>query len=100
MPGAAPALPIPAGAPREIVHSPLQRAAQTATAAAAVRGTPGGVYNIGGGSRVSLLEVFDMIGRIDPFLTGFGLASAGQTTTPVPRSDRRSRPERTRTTRA
>lgn len=33
-PQAAPALPIPGGAPREIVHSPLQRAAQTATAAA------------------------------------------------------------------
>jgi nucleoside-diphosphate-sugar epimerase len=38
--------------------------AVTATAAAAVRGTPGGVYNIGGGSRVSLREVFDMIGRV------------------------------------
>lgn len=38
--------------------------AVTATAAAAVRGAPGGVYNIGGGSRVSLLEVFDMIGRV------------------------------------
>ena len=36
----------------------------TATAAAAVQGTPGGVYNIGGGSRVSLSEVFDMIGRV------------------------------------
>jgi nucleoside-diphosphate-sugar epimerase len=35
-----------------------------ATAAAAVRGTPGRVYNIGGGSRVSLVDVFDMIGRI------------------------------------
>lgn len=35
-----------------------------ATAAAAVRGVPGGVYNIGGGSRVSLLEVFDLIGRV------------------------------------
>ncbi|MGQ0732675.1 MAG: NAD-dependent epimerase/dehydratase family protein [Acidobacteriota bacterium] len=38
--------------------------AVTATAAAAVRGTPGGVYNIGGGSRVSLREVFDMIARV------------------------------------
>ncbi len=38
--------------------------AVTATAAAAVRGTLGGVYNIGGGSRVSLLEVFDLIGRV------------------------------------
>ncbi len=36
----------------------------SATAAAAVRGTPGGVYNIGGGSRVSLLEVFEIIGRV------------------------------------
>jgi UDP-glucose 4-epimerase len=38
--------------------------AVTATAAAAVQGTPGGVYNIGGGSRVSLRDVFDMIGRV------------------------------------
>jgi nucleoside-diphosphate-sugar epimerase len=38
--------------------------AVAATAAAAVRGVPGRVYNIGGGSRVSLLEVFDMIGRV------------------------------------
>jgi UDP-glucose 4-epimerase len=38
--------------------------AALATATAAVRGTPGGVYNIGGGSRVSLREVFDMIGRV------------------------------------
>jgi nucleoside-diphosphate-sugar epimerase len=38
--------------------------AVTATAAAAVRGTPGGVYNIGGGSRVSLREVIDMIARV------------------------------------
>lgn len=35
-----------------------------ATAAAAVRGAPGGVYNIGGGSRVTLRDVLDMIGRI------------------------------------
>jgi UDP-glucuronate 4-epimerase len=38
--------------------------AASATATAAVRGAPGGVYNIGGGSRVSLREVFDMIGRV------------------------------------
>jgi nucleoside-diphosphate-sugar epimerase len=38
--------------------------AVTATATAAVRGVPGRVYNIGGGSRVSLRDVFDMIGRI------------------------------------
>jgi nucleoside-diphosphate-sugar epimerase len=38
--------------------------AVTATAAAAVQGTVGRVYNIGGGSRVSLLEVFDLIGRV------------------------------------
>jgi UDP-glucose 4-epimerase len=36
----------------------------TATAAAAVRGAAGGVYNIGGGSRVSLREVFEMIARV------------------------------------
>lgn len=35
-----------------------------ATAAAAVRGVPGRVYNIGGGSRVALTEVFDLIGRV------------------------------------
>ncbi len=38
--------------------------AVTATAAAAVRGVPGRVYNIGGGSRVSLKEVFDLLGRV------------------------------------
>ena len=38
--------------------------AVAATVAAAVRGTPGGVYNIGGGSRVSLEEVFNLIGRV------------------------------------
>ncbi|MGH9175052.1 MAG: NAD-dependent epimerase/dehydratase family protein, partial [Vicinamibacterales bacterium] len=38
--------------------------AVTATAAAAVRGAPGGVYNIGGGSRVSLRDVFAMIARV------------------------------------
>jgi nucleoside-diphosphate-sugar epimerase len=34
------------------------------TLAASARGTPGGVYNIGGGSRVELLDVFELIGRI------------------------------------
>jgi nucleoside-diphosphate-sugar epimerase len=38
--------------------------AVAATAAAAVRGVPGGVYNIGGGSRVSLRDVFDMVTRV------------------------------------
>ena len=38
--------------------------AVTATAAAAVRGVPGRVYNIGGGSRVSLKEVFELIARV------------------------------------
>jgi nucleoside-diphosphate-sugar epimerase len=38
--------------------------AAAATAAAAVRGVPGRVYNIGGGSRVSLGEVFDLIARV------------------------------------
>lgn len=36
----------------------------TATAAAAVHGVPGRVYNIGGGSRVSLKDVFDLLGRV------------------------------------
>jgi UDP-glucose 4-epimerase len=36
----------------------------SATHAAAVRGVPGRVYNIGGGSRVSLREVFDLLGRV------------------------------------
>ena len=35
-----------------------------ATAAAGIRGVPGRVYNIGGGSRVSLRHVFDVIGRV------------------------------------
>ena len=35
-----------------------------ATIAASTRGTPGAVYNIGGGSRVALLDVFELIGRI------------------------------------
>ena len=38
--------------------------AVSATLAAATRGRPGGVYNIGGGSRVELLEVFELIRRI------------------------------------
>src|SRR6266849_2625245 len=38
--------------------------AVTATIAAAIRGVPGRVYNIGGGSRVSVNEVLEMIGRI------------------------------------
>ena len=35
-----------------------------ATIAAATRGVPGRVYNIGGGSRVSINQVFEMIGRV------------------------------------
>lgn len=35
-----------------------------ATIAAATRGKPGGVYNIGGGSRVELLDVFELIRKI------------------------------------
>ena len=38
--------------------------AVAATVAAAVRGVPGRVYNIGGGSRVSINQVFEMIGRV------------------------------------
>jgi nucleoside-diphosphate-sugar epimerase len=38
--------------------------AVTATATAAVRGVPGRVYNIGGGSRVSLKEVFDLLAKV------------------------------------
>ncbi len=38
--------------------------AAKATADAAVRGVPGRVYNIGGGARVSLREVFDLIARV------------------------------------
>ena len=38
--------------------------AVAATASASKRGTPGAVYNIGGGSRVELLDVFELIGRI------------------------------------
>jgi nucleoside-diphosphate-sugar epimerase len=38
--------------------------AVSATVSAGRRGTPGGVYNIGGGSRIELLEVFELIGRV------------------------------------
>ena len=38
--------------------------AVAATVAAATRGTPGAVYNIGGGARVELLDVFRLIERI------------------------------------
>ncbi len=38
--------------------------AAAATARAAVRGVPGRVYNIGGGSRVSLRQVFDLLGAV------------------------------------
>ena len=38
--------------------------AVAATVAAAVRGVPGRVYNIGGGSRVSINQVLEMIGRV------------------------------------
>ena len=38
--------------------------AVAANIAAAVRGDPGRVYNIGGGSRVSINEVIEMIGRV------------------------------------
>ena len=38
--------------------------AVSATVAAARRGVPGRVYNIGGGSRVSINEVLDLIGRV------------------------------------
>ena len=38
--------------------------AARATADAGGRGTPGRVYNIGGGSRVTLLEVFDLLGKV------------------------------------
>jgi len=38
--------------------------AVAATIAASERGEPGGVYNIGGGSRVSVLEVLDIVARV------------------------------------
>ena len=38
--------------------------AVSATVAAATRGVPGRVYNVGGGSRVTVNEVLDIIGRV------------------------------------
>jgi UDP-glucose 4-epimerase len=38
--------------------------AVAANIAAATRGVPGRVYNVGGGSRVSINHVLDMIGRV------------------------------------
>jgi len=38
--------------------------AVSATLSAGSRGTPGAVYNIGGGSHVGLLEVFEVLGRV------------------------------------
>jgi nucleoside-diphosphate-sugar epimerase len=38
--------------------------AVTATVAAAIQGVPSRVYNVGGGSRVTVNEVFEMIGRV------------------------------------
>jgi UDP-glucose 4-epimerase len=38
--------------------------AVSATVAAGQRGVPGRVYNVGGGSRVSMNEVIEMIGRV------------------------------------
>ncbi|RPJ66951.1 MAG: NAD-dependent epimerase/dehydratase family protein [Acidobacteria bacterium] len=38
--------------------------AVTATASAATRGVPGRVYNIGGGSRVSVNQVLEIVGRV------------------------------------
>ena len=38
--------------------------AVAATVAAATQGAPGTLYNIGGGSRVVLLDVFELIGRV------------------------------------
>lgn len=42
----------------------LNSFAVTATVSAATRGKPGAVYNIGGGSRVALLDVFELIRRV------------------------------------
>src|SRR3989441_3085863 len=47
--------------------------AVSATIAAATRGAPGRVYNIGGGSRVSINQVLEMIGLVSgrqPLITG------------------------------
>jgi len=38
--------------------------AVSATVSAATRGKPGGVYNIGGGSRVALVDAFELIRRV------------------------------------
>ena len=38
--------------------------AVAATIAGSTRGIPGAVYNIGGGSRVELMDVFELIGRV------------------------------------
>jgi UDP-glucose 4-epimerase len=38
--------------------------AVSAAVSAATRGRPGGVYNIGGGSRIALLDVFELIRRV------------------------------------
>ena len=46
--------------------------AVSATVAAASRGVPGRVYNVGGGSRVSVKQVIDIIGRVSgrrPFVS-------------------------------
>jgi len=47
-----------------------------ATIAAATRGVPGRVYNIGGGSRVSINQVFEMIGRVTGSQPRLNLAPA------------------------
>ena len=44
--------------------SPSSTTSSRATIAAAERGVPGRVYNIGGGSRVSVNQVLEMIGRV------------------------------------
>ena len=44
--------------------SPSSPMRSSATIAAATRGVPGRVYNIGGGSRVSVNDVLEMIGRV------------------------------------
>ena len=73
---------------------------------AAVRGVPGRVYNIGGGSRVSLREVFDLIARVSGRHGARSISRARRratcaTPTPTPRgpgptsaSPRRSRSKR------
>ena len=49
---------------RQTRDFPFVADAVSATTAAATRGKPGGVYNIGGGSRVQLLDVFELIGQV------------------------------------